>query len=134
MQLILLAYVALYDSAVALVEIRQNLEQFLIGLINAANEVRQLVFLEVLAECPETVLHELVDLYGVVVLVLAVDGEANGADESPVLAVGVDADEGGVLPMGVTVVGLDEIFEALGELLYVSLYRHHNKISIISFT
>ena len=80
-------------------EIREDLEQFLIGLIDPPDEIGELVLLEVLAEGPEAVLHELVDLYGVVVLVRAVDGEADGADESAVLAVGVDADEGGVLTM-----------------------------------
>ena len=69
-------------------------------------------------------LHELVDFYGIVVLVRAVDGEADGADEPAVLAVGVNADEGGVLAVGVAVVRLDELPEALGELLHLDLYRH----------
>ena len=69
-------------------------------------------------------LHEHVDLNCVVVLVRAVDGEADGADESAVLAVGVDADEGGVLAVAVAVVRLDELLEALGELLHFHFDRH----------
>ena len=64
-------------------------------------------------------LHEFVDFDGVVVLVLSVDGEAMGADESSIFAVGIDADEGGVLAVRVAVVGFDEILEALVELLNV---------------
>ncbi len=44
---------------------------------------------------------------------LSVNGQADGADESFVFTIGIDADEGGVLPMGVAVVGFDKIFEAL---------------------
>ena len=124
MQFVLLADVTLDDRAVALVEISQDLEQFLIGLIDAADEIGQFVLLEILVEGPETVVHELVDFDGVVVLVCSVDGEADGADESPVLAVGIDADEGGVLPMEMAIVRLDEVFEAFRELLQVGLHRH----------
>lgn len=69
-------------------------------------------------------LHELVDLYRIMVLVLSMDGHADGADKPSIFAIGVDADKGGVLPVKVTVVWLDEISEALGKLLYVSLNRH----------
>lgn len=68
--------------------------------------------------------HELVDFNGIVVLMGAVDGEADRADESAILAVGVDADEGRVLAVGVAVVRLDELPEALGELLHLDLNRH----------
>ena len=105
-------------------EIREDLEQFLIGLIDPPDEIGELVLLEVLAEGLEAVLHELGDLDGVVVLVRAVDGEADGADEAAVLAVGVDADEGGVLAVAVAVVRLDELLEALGELLHFHFDRH----------
>ncbi len=57
--------------------------------------------------------HKLVYLDGIVVFMLSVNGQADGADESFVFTIGIDADEGGVLPMGVAVVGFDKIFEAL---------------------
>ncbi len=49
------------------------------------------------------------------------DGEADRADEPPVLAVGVDAHEGRVLSVRVAVVGLYELFEATRELLHLGL-------------
>lgn len=64
-------------------------------------------------------LHELVDLNRVVVLVVTVDGKTDGADETAVFAVRVDANEGGVLTVGVAVVRFDEVSEALGELLNI---------------
>ena len=124
MQFILLGDVALDDSRVALMEICEDLQQLLVRLIDPPDEVGELVLLEVLAEGLEAVLHELGDLDGVVVLVRAVDGEADGADEAAVLAVGVDADEGGVLAVAVAVVRLDELLEALGELLHFHFDRH----------
>jgi hypothetical protein len=123
-QLVLFGDVALDDGGVAFVEVSEQLEQLLVALVDAADEVGEFVLLEVLAEGTQAVLHEFVDFDGVVVLVRAVNGEADGADESSVLAVGVDAHEGGVLPMRVAVVGLDELAEALGELLHVHLDRH----------
>jgi hypothetical protein len=98
-QFVLLGDVALDDGGVALMEVGEEFEEFLVGLIDAADEIRELVLLEVLAEGAQAVLHELVDLDGVVALVRAVDGEADGADESAVAAVGVNAHEGGVLPV-----------------------------------
>lgn len=56
--------------------------------------------------------HKFVDLYGIVVFVVAVDGQATRADESSIFTVGVNADEGRILTVGVAVVGLNEILEA----------------------
>ena len=122
MKLILLGDVALDDGGVALMEISEQLEQLLIGLIDAANEVGKLVLLEVLAEGTQTVLHELVDLDRIVTLVRAVDGETDGADEPAVPAISINADEGWILAVGVAVVRLYEVAEALGELLHVHLH------------
>ena len=124
MELVFLADIGLNDGAVALVEVGQYFKQLLVGLVDPPDEIGEFVLLEILAEGPHAVLHKLVDLDGVVVLVGPVDGEAVGADEPPVLAVGVDTDEGGVLPVGVAVVGFDEVPEALRELLHISLHRH----------
>lgn len=51
----------------------------------------------------------------------AVDGEADGADESSVLAGTIDTHESRVLPVGVAVVGLDEFLKALREVLNLGL-------------
>ena len=64
-------------------------------------------------------LHELVHLNRVVVLVVAMDGKANGTDKAAVFAVGINANEGRVLAVGVAVVGFDEVSEALGKLLNI---------------
>ena len=66
-------------------------------------------------------LHKFVDFNGVMVLVVSVDGQTNGADEATVLAVGVDTHEGGILTVRMTVVGFYEVFEALCKLLDVAL-------------
>lgn len=115
-------------------KIRKDLQQFFIRLIDPTNEIRQLILLEVLTKCSEAMLHKLVDLDGIVILMRAVDSQANRADESSILAVGVNANEGGVLTMGVAIVGLDELLEALGELLHFYLYRHdlYNFIDTLS--
>lgn len=102
-------------------EIGEDLEEFLIGLIDPPDEIGELVLLEVLAECPQALIHELVDFDRVVVLVAAVDGEADGADESSVLAGTIDTHESRVLPVGVAVVGLDEFLKALREVLNLGL-------------
>jgi hypothetical protein len=70
------------------------------------------------------VLHEFVDLYGVMIFVIAVDGKTDGTDESSIFAIGVDADEGGILSMRMAIVRLDEILEALCKLLRICFYRH----------
>ena len=56
--------------------------------------------------------HKFVDLYGIVVFVVAVDGQATRADEPSIFAVGVNANEGRILTVGVAVVRLNKIFEA----------------------
>lgn len=105
-------------------EVSQYFEQLLVGLVDSPDEIGKFVLLEIFAEGPHAMLHKLIDLNGVVVFVGTVDGEAMGTDKSPVFAVGIDADEGGVLAMGVAVVGFDEIPEALRELLHISFHRH----------
>ena len=64
-------------------------------------------------------LHEFIDLDRVMVLMIPMDGQANGADQPSVLAVGINTDEGRVLPVRVAVVRFYEVFETLRELLYV---------------
>lgn len=64
-------------------------------------------------------LHEFVDLDRVMVLMIAMNGQADRADQSPILAVGINTDECRVLPMRVAVVRLNEVFKTLRELLYV---------------
>lgn len=66
------------------------------------------------------------------IFVLAVDGEANRTDKTTIFTVGIDANKGWVLTMGMTIVRFDEILEALGELLDVCLNRHQLKIYFIS--
>lgn len=61
-QFILLTDVGLYNGGVALVEVGEDLQQFFIGFVDAADQVREFVFFEVLAECSETVFHEFVNL------------------------------------------------------------------------
>lgn len=124
MKLVLLANVGLYDGAVALVEVSQDLEELFIGFVDAPDQIRQFVLLEVFAEGSQAVLHELVDLDGVVVFVVAVDRQADRANQSAVLAVGIDANKGGVLAVGMAIVRFDEILEALGKLLDVCFDRH----------
>jgi len=121
-EFVLLTYVALDDGAIALMEISQYLKQLFVGFIDSSNEVGKLVLFEIFAESSETMLHEFVDFDGIVVFMRPVYSEADGADEPSVLAVGVNADKGGVLAMGVAVVGLDEILEAFRELLHLGLY------------
>jgi len=48
--------------------------------------------------------------------------EADGADKSSVLAIGVNANKRRILPMGVAIIGFDEVFEAFRELLHFCLY------------
>lgn len=105
-------------------EVSEEFEELLVWLIDATDEIRELILLEVLAEGTQTVLHELIDLDGVMALVGAVDGEADRTDETTVTAIGIDADEGRVLAVWVAVVGLDELPEAFGEVLDVHLHRH----------
>ena len=66
-------------------------------------------------------LHKFVDFDGVVVFMGAVDGQADGADQALVLAVGVDADEARVLAVGVAVVRFYELFEAPREFMHLTL-------------
>lgn len=73
-------------------------------------------------------LHELVYFDRVMVLVLSMDCQADRANETTVLTVGIYADEGWILAMGVAIVRFDEIFKALGELLDVCLNRHQLQI------
>ena len=80
-------------------EIGENLQKLFIGLIDSSNEVGELVFLEVLTECAEALIHEFIDFDGIVVFVAAVDGEADGADQSSVFTGAVNAHESGVLAM-----------------------------------
>ena len=121
MQFVLPADVPFYYAAVALVEVSQFFQQFFVGLVDSPYEVGKLVFLEVLAEGAQAVLHKFVDFDGVVVFMGAVDGQADGADQALVLAVGVDADEARVLAVGVAVVRFYELFEAPREFLHLTL-------------
>jgi hypothetical protein len=45
------------------------------------------------------VFHELANFDGIMIFMVAVDGETDGADQSSVFAVGIDAHESGVLPV-----------------------------------
>ena len=72
--------------------------------------------------------HEFIDLYRIVVLVTTVDSQADRTNESSVLAVGIDANKGGVLSMTVAVIGLDEVAKTLRKLLHVRLDRHINQL------
>ena len=58
------------------------------------------------------------------VFVMPVDSQTARANQTAVLAVRINAYEGWVLAVGVTVVWLYEIFEAFRKLLDVALYRH----------
>ena len=105
-------------------EIRQYLEEFLVGLVDSSYQVGQFVLLEILIEGFQAVLHELVDLNRVMILVISMDGQTDGTDETAIFAVSINADEGGVLSVSVAVVRLDEFLEALGELLDLYFNRH----------
>jgi hypothetical protein len=124
MQLIFLADVALNDGWVAFMKIREYFKQFFVWLVDASDEIRQLIFFEVFVESPETVFHELANFDGIMIFMVAVDGETDGADQSSVFAVGIDAHESGVLPVWVAVIGFDEVSEAFGEELHVGFYGH----------
>lgn len=124
MQLILLGDIIFYYGGVAFVEIRQYLEEFLVGLVDSSYQVGQFVLLEILIEGFQAVLHELVDLNRVMILVISMDGQTDGTDETAIFAVSINADEGGVLSVSVAVVRLDEFLEALGELLDLYFNRH----------
>ena len=87
MQIVLFGYVRLNNRTVGLMKIRQHLQKLLVRLINPPYQVAHLVLLEVLGKSLKTALHELVDLDGVMILVAAVDGQTQRADEATVLAV-----------------------------------------------
>ena len=78
-------------------EVSEDLQKLFIGLINSANQIRKLVLFEVLAESSQAMLHEFVDFDRIVVFVMSMDGQADGADKSSVFAVGVNAYEGRIL-------------------------------------
>ena len=65
-------------------------------------------------------LHEFVDLDGVVVLVMPVNSQAARTNQSFIFAVRIDADERWILAMRMAVVRFDEILERLRKLLDVT--------------
>ncbi len=56
-------------------------------------------------------LHKFVDFDGIMIFVTTMNGEAERTNEATIFAVGIDAYEGWVLFMGMTVVWLDELLE-----------------------
>lgn len=69
-------------------------------------------------------LHKFVDLDRIMIFMRAMDSQADRANESSILAAGVNANKSWTLAVRVAVIGFDEIFETFRELLHLSLYRH----------
>lgn len=78
-------------------EIGENLQKLFVRFIDSSNEVREFILFEVLTEGSETLIHEFVDFDGIVIFVAAVDGKADGADESSVFAGAINAHESRIL-------------------------------------
>jgi len=94
-------------------EICEHFQQFFIGFVDSSDQVAHLIFFKIFGKSLETMFHKLVDLDGIMIFVATMNGEAEGANESTIFAVGIDAYESGVLLMGMAVVGFDELMERL---------------------
>ncbi len=92
-------------------EISEHFEQLFIRLINSPDKIAHLILFEILSEGFETMLHELINLNGVMILVTAMNSQAQGADQATILTVGIDTDKGWVLLMCMAVVWAYELLE-----------------------
>ena len=80
MKFILFWNVCFDDGAEGFVEICKDLEELFVAFVDAMDEFRHFVLFEVFSKGSETVIHELGDLDGVVVFVVAMNGETDWAN------------------------------------------------------
>lgn len=77
MKLVFLADVTFYDCAITFVKICQDLQQFLVRLVYSPDQIRELIFLKVFTKSSQAMVHKFVDLNGIMVLVLPMNGKIN---------------------------------------------------------